>query len=248
MTALPALRQLVFLAADLDTTLATARAEFGLREGISDAAGMAQLGFVHQVLTIGRTHLEFTAPLSPDTGPGRLVAHRGDIGYMVVIQVADIDATIRRAAALDLTPVLETPYEDNTITQWHPRDFGTLLELDQIRPADSWHMAPRIFEIGSTDVVGDVTGIDIAVADPPTVAQTWATVLDIQLRNQDTTLDLDGRTIRFVRACRSAETGLVAVELPLTDPSAPARSVTVSGVDFRLVPAAAPTDNSLRLL
>ena len=82
--------------------------------------------------------------------------------------------------------VHETPYEGNTITQWHPRDFGTLIELDQIRPPESWHMAPRIFETRSTDVVGDFTAIELAVPDPRATARTWATVLDL-------TVNLDRR-------------------------------------------------------
>ena len=74
MAAVPAVRQLVFLAADLESTLATARAELGLQEGVKDAQGMAELGFVHEVLTIENTFLEFTAPLGPDSMPAGLVA------------------------------------------------------------------------------------------------------------------------------------------------------------------------------
>ena len=166
MTALPAVRQLVFLAADLDSTLAAARRGLGLNEGVDDAEGMAKLGFIHQVLAIDQTFLEFTAPLGPDTMPAKLVAKRGDLGYMVVMQVDDIEAAKARAAARGLKPVYETPYEGHTITQWHPRDFGTLAEIDQLRPSDTWYMAPRIFEVGSTKVVGDFTAIELAVRDP----------------------------------------------------------------------------------
>ena len=66
---LPALRQLVFLAADLDATLAAAERELGLTPpGVQDAAGMAALGFVHDVRTIENTFLEFTAPLTAAFG------------------------------------------------------------------------------------------------------------------------------------------------------------------------------------
>lgn len=235
MIALPAVRQLVFLAADLDATLAAAKRELGLRDGIDDAAGMAELGFVHQVLTIERTHLEFTAPLSPETMPGQLVAKRGDIGYMVVIQVDDVDAMRGRAMARGLKPVFETPYEEHTITQWHPRDFGTLIEIDQIRPPESWHMAPQIFENGSTEVVGDFTGIEVAVPDPAVVAKTWALVLDVPVGTDGTSLDLSGRWVRFVPATNDRGPGLTAVELPATDRAAAGRTVVLSGVEFRLV-------------
>lgn len=235
MIALPTIRQLVFLAADLDATLTAAKRELGLRDGIDDAAGMAELGFVHQVLTIDRTHLEFTAPLSPDTMPGHLVAKRGDIGYMVVAQVDDVDAMRDRAAAQGLKPVFETPYEEHTITQWHPRDFGTLIEIDQIRPPESWHMAPRIFENGSSEVVGDFTGIELAVPDPVAMAQTWAAVLDVSVGADRTSLDLSGRAVRFVPVTDNKGPGLTAVDLPATDRSAAGRTVVLSGVEFRLI-------------
>jgi hypothetical protein len=233
MAALPAIRQLVFLAADLESTLASARRELGLNAGVKDEKGMAELGFIHEVLTIDQTFLEFTAPLSPDTMPGRLVARRGDLGYMVVIQVADIEDTKQRAAARGLKPVMETPYEGHTITQWHPRDFGTLAELDQIRPADTWHMAPGIFEGGSTEVVQDVTCIELAVADPAALVATWSAVLDVPVEPDGLSLNLSGRLVRFI-ASPGAE-GLVAVELPATDRARAGTSTRLSGVEFRLV-------------
>jgi len=152
---------------------------------------------------------------------------------MVVVQVADVEATRARAAALGISPVFESPYEGHTITQWHPRDFGTLAELDEIRPADTWHMAPRIFENGSTEVVGDVTAIELSVADPAVTAATWAAVLDLRVDPGGPSLDLSGRQVRFVPA--TAGEGLSAVELPATDRALAGRTVRLSGVDFRLV-------------
>lgn len=233
MTALPALRQLVFLAADLPDTVARARQELGLGPGVQDAEGMAALGFIHEVLTIRDTFLEFSAPLGPDTMPGRLVAKRGDLGYMVVIQVADIEALQARASRLGLQPVFQTPYEGHTITQWHPRDFGTLVEFDQIRPASSWHMAPRIFDNACTDVVDDITAIELAVTDPIGCCARWAAVLDVPVQPDGQSLALSGRSVRFVPE-QDGRTGLVGVSLPATDRSRAGHSFELSGVRFRL--------------
>lgn len=235
MTALPALRQLVFLAADLDATLATARRELGLLEGYIDAEGMAELGFIHQVLAIDQTFLEFSAPLGPDTMPGRLVAKRGDLGYMLVVQVDDTEVTKARAEARGLKMVMETPYEGHTITQWHPRDFGTLAEFDQIRPSDTWHYAPRIFEIGCTDVVQDFTAVELAVRDPAAIVATWADVLDIPIEADGVSLDLSGRSVRFSQATPGGPEGLIVVELPATDRAQAGRTFQLSGVEFRLI-------------
>jgi hypothetical protein len=233
--ALPAIRQLVFLASDLDSTLAAARRELGLPEGVDDAEGMAKLGFIHQVLAIDQTFLEFTAPLGPDTMPGRLVAKRGDLGYMVVVQVDDVEAAKDRAIARGHKLVMETPYEGHSITQWHPRDFGTLAEIDQLRPSDTWYMAPKVFEVGSTDVVQDVTAIELAVRDPAAIAETWAAVLDIPVGADGVSLDLSGRAMRFIAVADGGREGLVAVELPATDRARAGYTVSLSGVEFRFV-------------
>jgi hypothetical protein len=232
---LPALRQLVLLAADLDATLAAAERELGLKPpGVQDAAGMAELGFVHEVRTIENTFLEFTAPLAPDTVPGKLVARRGDVGYMLVVQVADVDDLVRRAAERGLRPVFTAPYENHTITQWHPRDFGTLAEFDQIRPADTWHMAPQIFANPNTDVVQDVTAVEVAVVDPAAVTATWAAVLGLDVLAGATSLDLSGRRLSFVPVGADGRQGLVTVELPATNRADAGRVSRISGVDFRL--------------
>jgi hypothetical protein len=234
MPQLPAIRQLVFLAAELEPALAHARTELGLRQGIRDEQGMAELGFEHEVLTIESTFLEFTAPLGPETMSGRLLAKRGaDLGYMVVLQVADAEHTKARALARGLTLVMETLYEGHTITQWHPRGLGTLTEFDQIRPAESWHYAPRVFATGSTDVVGDFTAVTLAVSQPEAVAANWADVLEVPVAPDGLSLDLPGADLRFVPADGAA--GLVAVELPATDRGQAGRSVRISGVDFNLV-------------
>lgn len=231
-TTLPALRQLVFLSGDLESTVAIARRDLGLRPGVSDAAGMAALGFVHEVLAIDQTFLEFTAPLTPEAMPARLVARRGDLGYMVVVQVPDIAAVRERAARLGVTPVHDVDYEGNRVTQWHPRDFGTLLEVDQVDPPTSWHMAPAVFEIGCTDAVQDVAAIDVAVREPAQVAAAWAQLIGVPLEPGATVLELGGRLVRFV-AAEDGE-GLVAVELPATDRATAGRELVLSGVLFRL--------------
>lgn len=241
MIDLPALRQLVFLTDDLDRAVGVARRELGLRPGVADPAGMAALGFVHEVLTIDRTFLEFTAPLAPDTMPGRLIAARGELGYMVVVQVADLDAVRRRASALGLAPVHEVVRENNLVTQWHPRDFGTLLEIDQVEPQDTWHLAPQVLRTGCTDVVQDIAAVEIAVRRPQRTAATWAAVLALAPGADGTSLDLAGRTVRFVGAADGRAEGLAAVLLPASDPARAPREFDLAGVRFRVGPSESGT-------
>jgi hypothetical protein len=235
MQPLPALRQIVLLAEDLAGALTDTKAFLGLRTGIRDEAAMAKLGFEHEVLAIDETFVEIVSPLSPDSSPGRLLARRGEGGYMVVLRVADLDAVVARAAELGLKPVLHSEFEGNPMSQWHPRDLGTLAEFDEMRVAE-WHFCPELSDTGSTDVVADIVAVDIAVADPAGQARRWATLLGVELADGATTVALGARELRFVSTAHG--NGLCAVTLSTSRPETDEDQATICGVEFSLVTGA----------
>lgn len=232
MPALPCIRQVVLLVPDLDEAIAQCRETFGFTSGTRDPESMAKLGFTHEVLSFGDTFLELVAPMTPDSSHGRLVERKGAVGYMLVVQVADLKADIGRAAGLGIEPLFAEDFEGNKISQWHPKSLGTLAELDQVDPHDSWHFAPRIFEASCTDVARDIVGAELASADPEAMALTWSQVLDAPL-SDPTTLPLQETVLRFVPA--GDATGLVAVDVAATDPARVGESLHLCGVDFRFV-------------
>jgi acyl-CoA synthetase (AMP-forming)/AMP-acid ligase II len=208
VTAPPVLRQVVLLAADLDDALRRARELLGLNPGVRDADGMAALGFEHEVLAIEETFVEIVHPLAADSPAGRVLARRGECGFMVALQVPSLDDVLVRAAAIGLAPVMHTTYEGNPISQWHPRDLGTLAELDEMRTAE-WHLLPELAATGSTAVVDDVVAVEIEVPDPAGCAARWGALLGVPVDDGASALDLDGRRVEF----RPGEGGLVAVRL-----------------------------------
>ncbi|GAA3523128.1 hypothetical protein GCM10022234_19160 [Aeromicrobium panaciterrae] len=232
MSAVPTIRQVVLLVPDLDEAIAQCRAAFGNTSGTRDPESMAELGFVHEVLSFGDTFLELCAPMTSDSSHGRLVERKGAVGYMLVVQVDDLSADIARAAELGIEPLFAEDFEGNRISQWHPKALGTLAELDQVDPHDSWHFAPRIFEASCTDVARDIVGAELATPDPEAMAQTWSTILDVPL-SDPTTLPLQETVLRFVRSGES--TGLVAVDVAATDPARVGESLLLCGVEFRFV-------------
>ncbi|MET0236562.1 MAG: VOC family protein [Kibdelosporangium sp.] len=233
MPTLPLLRQVVLLTGDLPGTLARTKSALGLRDGVRDESGMAALGFEHEVLAIDQTFVEIVAPLSEDSSPGRLLRRGGECGYMVAIQVEDADAVVARAATIGLKPVMRTVYEGNPLTQWHPRDLGTLAEIDEMRSGADWHFCPELSDTGSTSVVTDIVAVELAVPDPAGYAQRWATLLGLDIPDGSTALDLGGRALRFVPATEGRD-GLVTVELAATTGTA---QHTLCGVRFAVVPA-----------
>ena len=229
-TSVPRLRQVVLLAPDLEPALAEVRAAFGFGEGTRDAAGMAALGFEHEVCSFADTFLEVCAPLAPDSHPARLVEKRGPMGYMVDVQVPDLDASVARAAEDGITPLFQQDYRGARISQWHPRALGTLAELDQVDPPESWHDAPEIFERSATGVATDIVGADIAVADPAAMALTWGRLLGVEPATE-TSLALGPSTLRFT----AGTGGLVAIDVAAAHPARVGDTLPLCGVEFRFV-------------
>jgi catechol 2,3-dioxygenase-like lactoylglutathione lyase family enzyme len=239
---LPALRQVVLLTGDLEASVATARDAFGFPPGVSDPDGMAAIGFRHQVFGFDRTFVEICQPLDPESAAGRRVAAAGDGGFMVVVQVDEAGPMLARASALGLRPLLTEDFHGSPISQWHPRDFGTMAEFDQMIPADSWHLAPEVYAARSTAVARDVRDVTLEVADPPAMAQRWAAVTGGTVLPDSTAVRLTDGTVTFrPRVARSDSTqphkarpATFEVVCAAADPSAAGRSIRLCGVDFVL--------------
>ena len=75
------------------------RSELGLGEPFADP-GVGAFGLHNAVYAIGDTFLEVVSPTQPDTTAGRYLDRHGDGGYMVIFQLADLDAARERAAAM----------------------------------------------------------------------------------------------------------------------------------------------------
>jgi hypothetical protein len=230
---LPELRQIVLLTDDLDAALAQARAEFHVPEGTRDVAGMAAIGFVHEVFGFDRTYVEICQPVDPDSPLGRKVAANGGSGFMVVVQVDDSAAMLARAAELGLQPLFVKDFHGSPISQWHPRDFGTIAEFDEMRPADSWHLAPAVYQSRGTGVVEDIVAIELSVAEPTAMAARWAAVIGAEPGLDGTSITLGSRAIRFTSI--DGATGLVSADCRAHDRSRVGERIRVCGVDFRLV-------------
>lgn len=234
MTALPMLRQIVLITDDLEPALKHARAALGLHEGLRDAEGMAAIGFTHEVLAIDQTFLEIVAPVSMDSPQARQLDKYGPGGFMAVLQVADLPAVRAHAQELGFGPLLDEDYEGQPITQWNPKDLGTIAEIDQMTPADHWHFAPKVFEIGSTEVVQDIRAVDIAVDEPIVMAARWAQLLGQPVDGPVVPLG-GGQSLRFVAA--DGARGVCAVDVIASDARRVGDAVTLCGVDFRFVGA-----------
>ena len=133
------LRQAVLVARDLAPVSERLRSELGLGEPFADP-GVGAFGLHNAVYAIGDTFLEVVSPTQPDTTAGRYLDRRGDGGYMVIFQFADLDAARERAAGDGHARRLAArPATDISGTHLHPADTrGAIVSLDRADPPGSW--------------------------------------------------------------------------------------------------------------
>jgi hypothetical protein len=173
---LPRIRQAVLAARELDPVAGRLRAKLGLDEPFSDP-GVDYFGLRNVVFALGDTFLEVVCPLRDGTAAGRLLDRRaGDCGYMLMLQVDDLDAARERARGQGVREVFEVSLDDIGEVHLHPGDMrGAIVSLSRPEPPQSWRWGGPGWEQRASP--GRIVGATIAVSDPQAVAARWDVVL-----------------------------------------------------------------------
>jgi hypothetical protein len=172
------LRQAVLVARELAPVSERLRSELGLGEPFADP-NVGAFGLHNAVYAIGDTFLEVVSPTQPDTTAGRYLDKRGDGGYMVIFQLADLDAARERSAALGIRTVWQLDLPDISGTHLHPADTrGAIVSLDRADPRGSWRWGGPDWtgKVGN-GAPGKIRGVTIEVADPASTAARWGEFL-----------------------------------------------------------------------
>jgi hypothetical protein len=231
------LRQAVLVANELEPVESALREALGLGEPFRDP-GVAGFGLVNGVFALGDCFLEVVSPVQEETAAGRYLDRHGEGGYMAIFDLEDLDGARERAQALGIRAVWEINLPDISTTHLHPADMrGAIVSIDQSRPAGTWRWGgPEWTGRVGRGAPGRLTGITVAVADPPAVAARWAQVLGVSAPDDgEPSLALDGSEVRFAAAGGERDEGLaeIAVELPAVQ-RGERRTVEVGGVRLRL--------------
>jgi len=223
------LRQAVLVARDLAPVSERLRAELGLGEPFADP-GVGAFGLENAVYAIGDGFLEVVSPTQPDTTAGRYLERRGDGGYMLIFQFADLDAARERAAALGMRTVWQLDLDDISGTHLHPADTGgAIVSLDRADPPGSWRWGgPEWTGRAGTGANGRLAGVTVAMSDPAEAASRWGELLGVEPDGDR--LELDGSYVRLEQADdeRLAE---IRVEVPGRD-----GTLALGGAEFRRTP------------
>jgi len=232
------LRQVVWVASDLDAAEGTISGLLGLRIAYRDP-GVAEFGLSNVVMPCGDQFVEVVSPTEDGTTAGRLLKKRfGDGGYMILLQTDDLDWVRVRADELDMRIVHEAEQHAGGPAivglHIHPSDVGgTLLSIDACEEPGEWPWAgPDWREAVDTSVVDAIVGIELQALDPDDVAQRWSALLDRPVENG--LLKLDDADLRFVRANDGRGDGLRALDFRARDRTRVGDQLIIHGVIVNL--------------
>ena len=215
-------RQFVVVARDLDKVVDDFRAVLGIEVGFNDPQ-VKEFGLKNAVMPIGDTFLEVVSPVDPNATAERYLKRRsGDGGYMLIVQSDDLDRDRARFADVGVRTIWKLDLPEIRGTHLHPKDTGgTLLSVDQPKPAEAWQWAgPKWREHVRRDVVSQITSAELQSDAPQALAERWSEILGQPVREAGTNrfvMDLDGGEIRFVEDRDDRGEGLAAFDVRATD-------------------------------
>ena len=211
MTALR-VRQVVIAVRDLPASASSATA-LGL-PFVHEDPGVAAFGAVNSLHAAGDTFVELLAERERGSAVGRHLSRLGgDGGYMVIVQVDDLDAHLARVEDAGVRVIWQGGVEGIRAAHLHPSDVGsTILSLDEADPPEAWPWCGPDWTGQALEIAGTpIGGVTLTAADPAATAARWAQVLDAPASGS--TVELAGTTIDFVPADDRPDR-LVGVEIP----------------------------------
>jgi hypothetical protein len=215
------LRQIALVARDLAAARADISAVLGIDYAFDDP-GVGKYGLHNAVFPIGDTFLEVVSPKEEGTTAGRLLQKRGgDGGYMVILQVDDLEQARARVRDASARIADQTDRDGAAFTHIHPKDIGgAILSLDRMIPKERWEWGgPHWQSHVCTDTSLKVAGAELQAKDPAQMAARWAQVLG-RAAAQDRGLwriRLDDGEIRFSADVDGRGEGLGAFDVVVRD-------------------------------
>jgi len=231
------LRQIAFVAKDIEPVAAALHTAFGLNVAHRDPA-VGAYGLVNVVMPVGGDFLEVVQPVTDSASAGRYLKRRGgDAGYMLIFQAPNALEHRDRLKGQGIRLIAEHQTPAYTFTHFHPGDFnGVLTSIDTEGDGSHWqdrmgkwppagrdwqqHLAPS-----STK---GIAGATVQARDPLATAKRWGELFDA--RRDGATLHFDGAVVKFVEPIDADGTGIVGVDLAVTDPAAVLAKARTAGL------------------
>jgi len=229
------LRQVVIATTDPSGVAGELRAQLGLGRGFGDPE-LDAFGIADDTMAVGdHTYLEVVSPTTPDHPIATWLSRRnGSAGYLLSVQVSDIDACLARCAEAGVRDTVRHVVQGWNVAQLHPGDMGGCsVELDGLHERGRWFWDILDVDRPASSKVDDIVAVEMAAADPDALLARWSTVFGLDADTATTSLSLGGRVVRFVHD--TDRSGIAAVDLHAVDRADVGRTFAAGNVHFRLV-------------
>jgi hypothetical protein len=192
------LRQVIFAAEDNAAAGALVRERLGLGTGFEDP-GLATINMTDNTIPVGEgSFLEIISPWEKDTSLGRWLAKRGGAGgYMLAVQIPDIEGVRARAAEMGIDEILRDTVDGHELSQYSPWELGLIFEADGIADPDVWYWDEVGWSLEPDAAVTDIVDVEVAVEDPDKVTALWHQLLDLP-PSGEREVKMGHRVLRFV--------------------------------------------------
>jgi hypothetical protein len=221
------IRQIVFAARELESTVDAFRSALGLQVVYRDPL-VAEFGLHNALMQLGDQFIEVVSPTREGTAAGRHLARHGDSAYMLILQTDDLPRDRARVSELGVRVVWQASYPDIQAIHLHPKDVGgAIVSLDQPAPPESWRWAGPSWQ-AQTAPRGAITGCSIGTPDAVALTSRWSGILGTAAKS-GTEIPLDGATLCF----ESAPSDLIRAYSVTLAGQAPRREV-VCGTRFEI--------------
>lgn len=217
------IRQIALCAPDIRPVERAVEAALDITPVHRDAPG-APIWMFNGVFPVGDTFLEILQPERPEAPTQKFLDKQGGAaGYMLILQVDDLDRAKARAGAAGVRVVWDLPVREyhgvtGGAVHLHPADTGGVLtSLDWMAEWDSWAWAGRAWPWHRrTSVVSGIVGAEIAASQPDRVAARFAELLGRDV-GADGGIRLDEGSLRFVQAPAGQRDRLTGIDMTATD-------------------------------
>lgn len=194
------------------------------------------------VIPIGDTFLEILQPERPEAPTATFLEKQGGAGgYMLLLQVDDLERARARSEAAGVRTVLEMPKRSyhgvtGAAIHTHPGDTGGVLtSFDWMEDWDSWAWAGEAWPWHQrTEVVSKIVAAEISCQSPERVAIRFSEFIGREVTDGNT-IELEDSAIRFVQGPEGQRDRLTAIDMTATDRSRAGESLEFARTTINLV-------------
>ena len=178
------------------------------------------------VFPIGNTFLEILQPERPEAPTTKFLEKQGgSAGYMLILQVDDLEKARARVEALNIRVAWDMGVGirhgvNAGALHLHPSDTGgPLTSLDWMENWDDWAWAGNAWQWHQrTDVVSGIVAAEIRSADPDRLAARFGELLGREVEGARS-ITLEDSIIRFVEGPEGSRDLLTGIDMVATDRS-----------------------------